>query len=124
MKPGTAPADINRVKMADDIVLVVSEREKRDGIFDCHLDGRYLLSSPSPFLDGCRALLAQGYDPTASVVMRHSGSSDNALYGVLAHVANVQIGGDGVGFRPRPEPVTSSPVRFSGLAAVTLATSC
>jgi hypothetical protein len=110
--------------MAHDIILSVTERAKRDGIFDCCLGERYLCSSPAPFIDGCRALLAQGYDPTASVVMRHSGSSDDAaLSGVLAQVANVQIGGDGVGFRPRPEPATAPPVRFSELAAVTLATS-
>jgi hypothetical protein len=100
---------------ANDIVLTVSEREKRDGIFDCYLAERYLCSSPSPFIDGSRHLLAQGYYPTARVVMRHAGSDDDALYGILAHVGNVQIGGDGVGFRPRPEPATAPPMRFSGV---------
>jgi hypothetical protein len=44
-------------------------------------------SSPSPFIDGCRHLLAHGYDPTARVVMSHAGSDDDALHGVLARVA-------------------------------------
>lgn len=110
--------------MADDIVLAVCERAKRDGIFDCYLAERYLLSSPAPFLDACRALLAQGYNPAARVVMRHAGSSDGALHGVLGHVAGLQIGGDGVGFRPRPQPVAAPPIRFSGLVPVTLGASC
>ena len=109
--------------MAHDIILSVTERAKRDGIFDCCLGERYLCSSPAPFIDGCRALLAQGYDPTASVVMRHSGSSDDALHGILAHVASVEIGGHSVGFRPRAERVTAPPMRFPELAAVTLRTS-
>jgi hypothetical protein len=49
--------------MPDGILLIVTERESRNGMFDCHIDGRYLLSSPSPFIDGCRHLLAQGYNP-------------------------------------------------------------
>ena len=106
-----------------DLVLTVAEREKRNGIFNCYFEGRYLCSSPAPFIDGCRQLLAQGHTSTASVVMRHTGSSDDALHGVLAHVASVEIGGHGVGFRPRAERVTASSVRFPELAAVTLATS-
>lgn len=103
---------------APPIILIVREREKRDGIFDCHHDGRYLCSSPSPFIDGCRRhLLAQGHDPAARVVMRHAGSEDDSLRGVLARVAGVQSGGDGVGFRPRQAPATASPVRSPGVPA-------
>ncbi len=68
-------------------MLIVSERENRNGIFDCYLADRYLCSSPSPLIDGCRALLAQGYNPAARVVMRHAGSTDDALRGILANVA-------------------------------------
>jgi hypothetical protein len=71
----------------DELLPTVSEREKRDGIFDVYCDGRYLLSSPTPFIDGCRHLLARGYDPAARVVMRHAGSTDDALRGILGHVA-------------------------------------
>jgi hypothetical protein len=115
------------IYMADRFVLTVAERKKRDGIFDCYFGERYLCSSPSPFIDGCRQLLAEGYTSTASVVMRHSGSSDDALHGILAHVASVEIGSHGGGFRPfRPsaERGTASSMRFSGLGAITLATSC
>lgn len=108
----------------DDIVLTVTEREKRDGVFDCHIEGRYLCSSPAPFIDGCRQLLARGYDPTACVVMRHAGSDDDALRGSLGRVAGVEIGGHGVGFRPRAERATASPMRVSGLAPITLGTFC
>jgi hypothetical protein len=92
---------------------------KKDGVFDCYFEERYLCSSPSPFIDGCRQLLAQGYTSTASVVMRHSGSSDDALHGILTRVASVEVGGHGVGFRPRAERVTAPPMRFPELAAVT-----
>jgi hypothetical protein len=109
--------------MADRFVLTVAERKKRDGIFDCYFGERYLCSSPSPFIDGCRQLLAEGYTSTASVVMRHSGSSDDALHGILAQAAGVQIGSHGAGFRPSAEGVTAPPMRFSGLKATTLAAS-
>ncbi len=110
-----------------DIVLIVSERETRNGIFDVRHDGRYLCSSGSPFLDGCRALLAQGYDPSAAVVMRHEGTNDDALRGILGHVAAVEIAGNGVGFRPfrgRAETAPAPLVRSLGLPAITLGTSC
>ena len=94
------------------IILIVREREKRDGIFDCHHDGRYLCSSPSPFIDGCRHLLAQGYDPTARVVRRHAGSEDDALRGVLGRVAGVEIGSHGVGLQRRRERGTASLCRW------------
>jgi hypothetical protein len=109
-----------------DIILTVSEREKRDGVFDVHHDGRYLLTSGGPFIDGCRHLLAQGYNPAARVVMRHEGSTDDALRGILANVAGVDIAGNGVGFRPfrgRAEMAAASPMRLSGLPATTLAAS-
>ena len=101
---------------APPIILTVRERDKRDGIFDCSYDGRYLCSSPSPFIDGCRHLLAQGHDPTTRVVMRHAGSEDDALRGVLGRVAGVEIA-NGVGFRPRRAPSQASPVRLFGEAA-------
>jgi hypothetical protein len=113
--------------MADDIILTVSECEGRNGIFDVHVEQRYLLSSGSPFIDGCRHLLARGYDPAVRVAMRHEGSDDDALSGILGRVAGVEIGGDSVGFRPfrrRAEPATGSPMRSSGLPATTLGTSC
>jgi hypothetical protein len=111
----------------DDIVLTVSERESRNGIFDVHIEQRYLLSSGSPFIDACRHLLVRGHDPNASIVMRHAGSTDDALRGILANVANVEIAGNGVGFRPfrgSAERATASPMRSPGLVATTLPTSC
>jgi hypothetical protein len=111
----------------DELLPTVSEREKRDGIFDVYCDGRYLLSSPTPFIDGCRHLLARGYDPAARVVMRHAGSTDDALRGILGHVAGVEIAGNGVGFRPfrgRAEMAPAPLVRSLGLAATTHASSC
>ena len=73
--------------MNDAITLTVCEGERRNGVFDCRIDGRYLCSSPSPFIDGARHLLARGYDPAARVVMRHAGSTSDALYGILDRVA-------------------------------------
>jgi hypothetical protein len=51
------------------LIIEVRERDDRRGVFDAHADGRYLVSSPCPFTDGCRVLLAWGYDPEATVVM-------------------------------------------------------
>jgi hypothetical protein len=84
---------------ASPIVPIVYERQKRDGMFDCHHDGPYLCSSSSPFIDGCRHLLAPGHDSTTRIVMRHAGSEDDGLRGVLGWVAGVEIA-NAVGFRP------------------------
>jgi hypothetical protein len=114
--------------MADnDIILIISERETRNGIFDVHIEQRYLLSSPSPFIDACRHLLARGYNPAGTVVMRHEGSDVDALHGILGRVAGVEIAGNGVGFRPfrgRAEMATAPLMRSPGQVATTLPASC
>jgi hypothetical protein len=52
-----------------DIVMVVSEVDC-SGQHDCYVEGRHLLSSGQPFLDGARVLLARGYEPMRRLVMR------------------------------------------------------
>ena len=66
---------------APPVILIVREREKRDGIFDCHHDGRYLLravarSSTAPASSWRKALI-----PSAG---RHAScrSEDDALSAV------------------------------------------
>jgi hypothetical protein len=96
---------------------MIIEVAERDGIYKVSHNGRPLCDSPCPPLDGARLLLAQGYDPDATVVMRRAGSDMEALRGRLGTVANLRIGGDGVGFRRGRQPVQASPMRFGAEAA-------
>ena len=80
------------------IIIEICERDDRRCVYDAHCHGRYLCSSPCPFIDGCRVLLAWGYDPDASVVMRRQGSDVDCLRGRLGTVAGVEVNSKGTGF--------------------------
>jgi len=102
------------------IIIVVNERD-RSGIYDAFYQGRYLCSSTVPFIDSCRALVAQGLDPKLPAVMRRVGSDVDALRGRLGAVANVEISAAGNGqpvFRRPRRGVMAPPMRLSepGLA--------
>jgi len=94
------------------IVIEVRERDDRRGVYDARCDGRYLVTSTCPFIDGCRVLVAWGYDPEANVVMRRVGSDVDALRGRLGIVAGVEINGKGSGFRRTRAVATALPMRF------------
>lgn len=72
------------------------------GRFDAHLEGGALLvaASHQPFLDGCRALLAAGVDPSTIAIMRHAGSATDALRATVGVAAGLTVEDDRFG-RPR-----------------------
>ena len=72
------------------ITLVVEEIDN-GGRYDAHVDGRYLLTSPQPFLDGARALLEQGYDPTRRLEMRRAGRNQFDLAAPLGKAAGLRV---------------------------------
>jgi len=62
------------------------------GRFDVLYSGEVLVTSTTtPFLAGCRALLARGFDPNAVVVMRHEGSSVDSLRGRIGKAAELTV---------------------------------
>jgi hypothetical protein len=68
------------------------------------------IRSPAPLLDLCRALVEAGVDPTTPL----EAYRDKTLclrVRSIGEAAKLKIGGDGVSFRPVPEPVTASPMR-------------
>jgi hypothetical protein len=68
------------------------------------------IQSPSPLLDLCRALVEAGVDPTAPLEA-YRGKVMCLRVRLIGEAAKLKIGGDGVSFRPRSEPVTASPMR-------------
>jgi hypothetical protein len=93
--------------------------------FDALVDDQAIVTSTrQPFFDGCRALLALGYDPGQVAVMRHAGSPVDCLYGAIGAAAALTVkepDADAIrlatwkAFSDRPvEP----PVAFAGLGAV------
>lgn len=69
----------------------------RGPLFDGAIDGRIVVCrSTQPLLDGCRALLAEGVDPTTPISMRHVGSEIDALTSTVGKAAALTIEeGDG-----------------------------
>ena len=47
----------------------------------------------SPFIDTCRILIERGADPETPVIMRHSTSDFEAMYGRLGGVAGAGVRG-------------------------------
>lgn len=68
---------------AETITLVVTPARDADGsrahrrqhpLFEAHLyDGTFVVRSHQPLLDGARALIAKGHDPSGWITMRHKG---------------------------------------------------
>jgi hypothetical protein len=73
----------------DDIVIIVNEHDDRHGRISSRLlDGTVVVaSSRRPFLDGARVLLQQGHHPDQRLVMRHRGSSIDAMRGTIGEAA-------------------------------------
>ena len=73
-----------------DIIMIVSEVDN-SGRYDAHVDGRYLLTSAQPFLDGARALIGHGYDPTRRLVMRRANREHVDLVAPLGIAAGLTV---------------------------------
>jgi hypothetical protein len=72
-------------------LLIIVVEEVGHGRFEARYDGRPICISPTPFLDSARALLANGIDPSTTLVMRHAGSSINALIGKIGAAAKLRV---------------------------------
>jgi hypothetical protein len=98
-------------------------------LFDAHVEGEdHLLAQRThqPLLDASRILIANGIDSSTHIIMRHAGSSTDALITTVGAAAKLRVKEDDglprfrtwVPFPTRPE---GSPVRFKRLPAVDLA---
>jgi hypothetical protein len=83
--------------------------------FEARLDDRLLCVSHQPFVDAARVLIADGYDPNATLAMRHAGSETIALTARLGRAARfaVEEGDRAPGF-VRFKPRRQNPAEGSG----------
>jgi hypothetical protein len=114
-----AAADGSRAAERPALIIVVSPVPGSPGHFRAQLEGTdevLVASSRQPFVDSARALVAKGFDPNATLIMRHSGSDVVALKARLAVAAkrDVEEGPNGprfVSHRTGPKTrVAASPV--------------
>jgi hypothetical protein len=93
---------------------IIVARPAGQGRCDALLDGRVLVArTRQPLLDGARALVAEGVDPGARLVMRHEGSATDALIARSvgeAAALTVEDGERGIHFR-RWKPFQASDVQ-------------
>lgn len=84
------------------IVIIVREIGQSGRHSAALSDGTLLLeSSASPFLEGCRRLLALGYAPEARAVMRRPGSDEDCLRSTIGGAARLSVSERGFsGYRP------------------------
>jgi hypothetical protein len=91
------------VAPATTIVLVVSPSLNADGrkaystrgqLFDGKVDGRCIVErSTTPLCAAARVLLAEGLDPATKLVMRHEGSTHDALRSTVGAAAKITVAG-------------------------------
>jgi len=69
------------------------ETKQRNGRFEARLDGddRVLCVSRTPFFDAARELVANGYDPNLTLIMRHAGSDTDSLRAKLGTAASLTL---------------------------------
>jgi hypothetical protein len=113
-------------------MLIYVEEIKRSGRYKAMLaDGTVLLkSSRQPFLDGARALLAQGIDPETVLVMARRGTGSESLRARVGDAAKLAVREDDrvgprfVKWKPYPQSpadeknawATAPRTRLGGLA--------
>jgi hypothetical protein len=74
------------------IVLVIAERDRRDGRYNAWHNGELVIDGvKEPFLEAARVLLAQGLDPDARYVMRRSLDGPDALISTLGKAAKLVV---------------------------------
>ena len=88
--------------------------ERPPGLYDAYLGTRLLAArTRQPFLDGARALVALGFDPGTTVVLKHIGSDTECLrarLGVAARLTVKERDRGRVTFEPWQDAPLSSPV--------------
>jgi hypothetical protein len=82
--------------MRDDIIMAICELD-RSGRYDAYVDGRYIVSSSQPFLDGARCLIEQGYDPSRRLVVRREDREHYDMTGPLGVAAGLTVKSDRCG---------------------------
>jgi hypothetical protein len=75
------------------LAIVIMETKQRNGRFEARLDGddRVLCVSRTPFFDAARELVANGYDPNLTLIMRHAGSDTDSLTAKLGTAASLTL---------------------------------
>ena len=80
------------IEMETTTGITILARPNGRGRFDALYLGETLVkSTATPFLAGCRALLARGFDPNAVAVMRHEGSNTDSLRGGIGRAAELTV---------------------------------
>jgi hypothetical protein len=87
-------------RMSDQLIIVVTEIEGR-GRYEAHVGDRIIVkSSRTPFLDAARVLLAEGYDRTTRIFMRHAHDGIDCLTSTVGKAATLEVYEDERGGRP------------------------
>jgi hypothetical protein len=75
------------------LAIVIMETKQRNGRFEARLDGddHVLCVSRTPFFDAARELVANGYDPNLTLIMRHAGSEADSLRAKLGTAASLTV---------------------------------
>ena len=75
------------------LTIVLSPALSSGGRFEARLDGddRVLCISRTPFFDAARELVADGYDPNLTLIVRHAGSDADSLSGLLRTAASLSV---------------------------------
>lgn len=76
----------------DTVVLVVSERKRRNGLYTARYNGQVVVKgSKQPFFDSARKLVGRGLDPKARYVMRRSLDGPDDLISTLGEAASLTV---------------------------------
>jgi hypothetical protein len=65
--------------------------KKWAGLFEAKLNGRLICRSRQPLLDSARKLLAEGYDPKTTLVLRYVGSEVDAMTATIGAAAKLTV---------------------------------
>jgi len=120
-------ADIRR--KGRKITIVVVPTARRNGRYEAHLEeekGRVLCKSTKPFLDAARRLIALGFDPGITLVMRHAGSETECLRSTIGTAAALTVEDTAYGprlrpWKPLPTRTASRSIASQPMTATTLA---
>jgi hypothetical protein len=102
-------------------IIIITAAPAGRGRFDASVDGRYILTSRSPFLDTARILAAQGADPATRIGLMHEGSDRIAMRSTIGIAAGLIVEeGDRLALRKHRSPgaVERSPAADSSSADV------
>ena len=117
------------IRKSIEITVVVAPTSRRTGRYVARLGerGRVLCkSSTKPFLDAARHLIALGFDPGITLVMRHAGSETECLRSTIGAAATLTVEDTTYGprlrpWKPLPTPAVSRRIASNSALANTLA---